>query len=366
MIPRIPILLSVLPLITSVLAQDVSPSPALPASRRLLPIPTAVALPASTRAAQIASFRERRMVPPPTADSVVKGCGDGDCGVSGGEAQPSSSRSLTVQIAAAAQPAQVSSPHTATPTPTLAPHLLKRCASGDCGGPGGESTLSASVVTTTIVSTTSVPCYITTYVTDSQTITSTVYSTQIITSTMTKEGTVYIIQYSPTPVLMSTLVESVVEVTNTWWSYWLTSGGSAYQITSKGEEKTITGPAESTWSTGGDVSSWTTSANVGGEGGVGTAWTHVTANNAVGATPSTSVPAGGWGNESGSSNAGGWGSGSSAGGSGIWSTGSGSGSGTGVGAAVNWNAATRRSGTVDSWAMGGMAVLVWTVTRLLL
>lgn len=117
---------------------------------------------------------------------------------------------------------------TLTPaTSAAAPTLLPRCGNGDCTYPSGpESTLSASPITTTILSTTSVPCYITTITTSSTTLVSTVYSTETITSTVTSDGTVYIVQYSPTPVLMSSTYETVVQVTVPLISYWLTTEGS--------------------------------------------------------------------------------------------------------------------------------------------
>ncbi|KAK8843448.1 hypothetical protein IAR55_007105 [Kwoniella newhampshirensis] len=265
------------------------------------------------------------------------------------------------------------------PTPTPAPtpfDLSERCSNGDCGGPGPESTLSASVVTTTIVSTTSVPCYITTYITDSTTVTSTVYSTEIITSTVTKEGTVYIIQYSPTPILMSTLVESVTEITNTWWSYWLTSGGSAYQVTSTGQEQSIGGGTQGGYTQGADHNSGVGSGSGwhdhsggdNGDSGSGSAWTHATANNAMGLNP-TSVPAFGGGGASGDDgwgdtethNNGGWGS--------SGTTRGGWGSGSSGGGGVNWNAARKR-GTFDaSWklVLGSIGVfLVWEAINPLL
>ncbi|WVF65718.1 hypothetical protein IAT40_000449 [Kwoniella sp. CBS 6097] len=146
----------------------------------------------------------------------------------------------TAAVTASASPASVTTSH--FPAPTTAP-LVERCEEEHCSYGGEATTLQADVVTSTILSTTSVPCYITTYVTESQTITETIYSTETITSTVTKEGTVFIIQYSPTPVLMSVPVTSVTEIqiTNTWWSYWMTTEGSAYQVTSKGGEQTYGG-----------------------------------------------------------------------------------------------------------------------------
>lgn len=122
---------------------------------------------------------------------------------------------------------------TSFPTPTPI-QLEERCTSGGCGGPGDESTLTAAVVTSTILSTTSVPCYITTITTSSTTLTSTIYSTETITSTETSKGTVYIIEYSPTPVVYSTPVESVLQLTVSWMSYWVESEGSYGSYTSQG------------------------------------------------------------------------------------------------------------------------------------
>ncbi|WWC64191.1 uncharacterized protein I303_106799 [Kwoniella dejecticola CBS 10117] len=204
-----------------------------------------------------------------------------------------------------------------TRTATAAPLLIERCeGEGECTDFGSsETTLQASFVTSTIVQTTSVPCYITTYITDSQTITETVYSTEIITSTLTKEGTVFIIRYSPTPVLMSTAITSVMEITNTIWSYWLTSSGETWESTSSGGE-TIYGGGSSahTEDNGNDngwssplsstsLSGWGTTSNGGwGDGGMssgtatGTAWTHISNNNNNNAVyPTSSITASGWG-----------------------------------------------------------------------
>jgi hypothetical protein len=126
------------------------------------------------------------------------------------------------------------------PGPTAAP-LQPRCDNPPCGGDGPTSVLTAQVVTSTIVSTTSVPCYITTFVTNSVTTTSTVYSTDTITSTVTEKGTVYVIKYSPTPVLRSTVLQSVVQITQTYTSMWLESTGSAYEETKTGATETVGG-----------------------------------------------------------------------------------------------------------------------------
>ncbi|WRT68886.1 uncharacterized protein IL334_005868 [Kwoniella shivajii] len=244
------------------------------------------------------------------------------------------------------------------PKPT-SPPLVERCEGGDCTFGGTGTTLQASVVTSTILSTTSVPCYITTYITNSETRTETIYSTEIITSTITKEGTVFIIQYSPTPVLMSTPITSVMEITNTWWSYWLTSSGSGYQVTSKGQDSTIYGGGSNTVTKGGNDNGndwkptssdkgWNGGSNVGT--GTGTAWTHVNANNAV---ISSSVPVAGV--TVGSND--GWGSSA--------------GTGTQVnGGLVNWNDACRRTSSVG-WEMKATfyttitIVIVWEVTHFL-
>ncbi|WVR09193.1 hypothetical protein IAU60_006255 [Kwoniella sp. DSM 27419] len=211
------------------------------------------------------------------------------------------------------------------PSPTLAP-VIKRCDLEPCSFGGQATTLQASVVTSTILSTTSVPCYITTFVTDSKTVTQTVYSTEIITSTMTKEGTVFIIQYSPTPVLMSTPVTSVMEITNTWWSYWMATEGSAYQVTSKGPEQTLGGGVCDTCNLG---SGWSSGSGSGSgaappaNGGQGAAWTHLGANAAQRSF-------------SGAGSGGGW-VGATIG------TGSGSGYNRGIGGYVNWSSGPART-----------------------
>ncbi|ORY29153.1 hypothetical protein BCR39DRAFT_179195 [Naematelia encephala] len=119
--------------------------------------------------------------------------------------------------------------------------LVVRCGNGDCSFGGTAQTLSAAVVTTTILSVTSVPCYTTEFVTNSQTITSTIYSTDTITSTVTEEGTVYIIQYAPTPILMSSVYESTIALVETLTSFWTGQSGSAYETTYTSGFATISG-----------------------------------------------------------------------------------------------------------------------------
>ncbi|KIR28325.1 hypothetical protein I309_02620 [Cryptococcus deuterogattii LA55] len=109
-----------------------------------------------------------------------------------------------ILAASPATPLTLTSFPSRTPIPTLM-ELEERCSSG-CGS------LDESPQTTAIVSTTSVPCYLTT------TVISTIYATETITLTITRKGTVYIIEYeyeySPTPVVVySTPVESVLALT---------------------------------------------------------------------------------------------------------------------------------------------------------
>jgi hypothetical protein len=189
---------------------------------------------------------------------------------------------------------------------------LPRCDNPPCDYGGGEATtLQASVVTSTIVSTTSVPCYITTYVTDSTTTTETIYSTEIITSTITEEGTVYIIKYSPTPVIKSTVYESVIQITQTMTAMWVETEGEAYEETKYGDVKTVGGGSGGGYdhgSQGGDKGGWSDAGNGGassfpapapspsasGSWGNVDAWTHATANVAV-ASPVAGINAAGVG-----------------------------------------------------------------------
>ena len=149
------------------------------------------------------------------------------------------------QIATSSHPAPTSTYVHETPIsePTLSARaLLPRCDSPPCSyGPGPAETLQASVVTSTILSTTSVPCYITTYVTESTTTTETIYSTETITSTVTEKGTVYIIKYSPTPVIKSTVYENVIQITQTQTAMWVETEGSYYEETVTGDTSTIGG-----------------------------------------------------------------------------------------------------------------------------
>jgi hypothetical protein len=154
--------------------------------------------------------------------------------------------------------AQTSTIPLLTPTPTIAP----RCGDGDCTFAGTATTLPA---TTTILSTTSVPCYITTYITDSTTVTSTVYSTATITSTVTSEGTVWIYQFSPTPYLFSSTYESTLQITETLTTYWQSDIGV-------GEVSTYTASPTMNTGGGGDGGGWGTSVTT--TQATGNAWTH--------------------------------------------------------------------------------------------
>jgi hypothetical protein len=153
-----------------------------------------------------------------------------------------------------AAPRQIATSPQSTPTstyvhetplsePTLAARtLLPRCDNPPCSyDPGPAETLQASVVTSTILSTTSVPCYITTYVTESTTTTETIYSTETITSTVTEKGTVYIIKYSPTPVIKSTVYENVIQITQTQTAMWVETEGEYYEETVTGDTSTVDG-----------------------------------------------------------------------------------------------------------------------------
>jgi hypothetical protein len=147
------------------------------------------------------------------------------------------------QIAALLQASPIPTTYSLeTPAPHPTQNLLPRCDSPPCEyGPGVAQTLSAAVVTSTILSTTSVPCYITTYVTDSTTTTETIYSTETVTSTITEEGTVYIIKYSPTPVVKSTVYESVLQITQTMTAMWVETEGAYSEETKTGDTKTVDG-----------------------------------------------------------------------------------------------------------------------------
>jgi hypothetical protein len=131
--------------------------------------------------------------------------------------------------------------------------LLRRCDNPPCEyGLGPATTLQASVVTTTILSTTSVPCYITTYVTESTTTTETIYSTETVTSTVTEKGTVYIIKYSPTPVIKSTVYESVIQITQTQTAMWVETEGAYSEETVTGDTKTVDGGTGGGYDKGGE------------------------------------------------------------------------------------------------------------------
>ena len=164
-----------------------------------------------------------------------------------------------------------------TPSPTSqqaqvtpAPTLNARC--DTCTGGSTETTLSAETVTTTIESITSVPCTTTVFVTDSTTTTSTIYSTQTIsmTSTITEEGTVYIVHYQPTPIVQSATYETVIPVTETLTSYWVSESGSGYDSTYTGSTTTQGGTTG--WGT---ATSSPCATSTGGDDSGGNAWTHV-------------------------------------------------------------------------------------------
>lgn len=191
-----------------------------------------------------------------------------------------------------AEPVYVNPVPTPAPTPLSVvdtQDIVERCNDGDCTYGGTAATLTANTVTTTIVSTTSVPCYITTYVTDSKTTTATVYSTDVITSTVTEAGTVTVIEYQPTPILKSSVYTSVIAFTQTATSWWTENQGSAHKETVTGPVQTIGGGTNG----GGNGPSkqgqggWTTPAATVPAAGktvvmstappTGSAWTHVNA-----------------------------------------------------------------------------------------
>ncbi len=164
--------------------------------------------------------------------------------------------SFLALLATATASALLTAP-TPTATPALGPTSLsnpsptiaKRCTTTPCGGPGGETTLSPTVVT--VMTTTAVPCYITSWVTNSTTLTSTVWSTETITSTVSEEGTIYVYYFSPTPMLMSSVYKSVLEITETFTSWWSTEEGSSGASTSTGPTMTISGGSSGNTSSAG-------------------------------------------------------------------------------------------------------------------
>jgi len=258
-----------------------------------------------------------------------------------------------------------------TPTLTLAPAsraLLARCDDGDCTFGGAAETLKADTVTTTVLSTTSVPCYITTYVTDSTTTTSTVYSTDTITSTITQEGTVTVIKYQPTPVLKTSTYESVTQITQTATSVWLESQGSAYESTITGDTKTIGGGVGQ--STDDDISyqshdndgGWKVSDGAGvplpaaGATVAGaSAWTHATAAGAVAGVGATAIGA-----NAATGTTGGWAA--AVNGNGAVVTGAAGATVNANGVAVNWNGGRRRqddSSTVLVVAAATMTIVLF-------
>lgn len=178
-----------------------------------------------------------------------------------------------ILAASPATPLTLTSFPSRTPIPTLM-ELEERCSSG-CGS------LDESPQTTAIVSTTSVPCYLTT------TVISTIYATETITSTITHKGTVYIIEYeyeyeyeySPTPVVVySTPVESVPALTVSWMSFWVGMGSEggyeSFTPSSHGDAMTMTTMTTTTMTTV----------------DCGDAWTHVNTNVAAdGSGISTSI-----------------------------------------------------------------------------
>lgn len=150
-------------------------------------------------------------------------------------------------------PFDILAPATPLAQPSHRPlHLMERCESPPCSYGGEAQTPSAQTVTSTIMSTTSVPCYITTYITNSETITSTIYSTETITSTITEENTIYIIKYSPTPVVRSEVYESVIQVTMTGTRMWVETQGEGWEETKTGDVKTVDGSSGSGGGYGGD------------------------------------------------------------------------------------------------------------------
>ena len=192
---------------------------------------------------------------------------------------------------------------TATPLPRAvisASHTLAaRCGTeGPCSFGGTATTLSAAVVTTTILSTTSVPCYTTFFVTDSTTITSTVYSPETITSTVSEEGTVYIYHFSPTPVIMSSVYQSILQVTETDTTYWTDTSGTAYDSTSTGLVSTYSGNtdtnyAQATAPSTADTTTYAQTAQISSSTGTGDAWTHLSSGPPIAADDIAGTPVSG-------------------------------------------------------------------------
>lgn len=131
------------------------------------------------------------------------------------------------------------------------------------------------------MSVTSVPCYITTYVTDSTTVTDTIYSTETITETQTKEGIVYIIQYEPKPILRTTNIKSVIQVTIDVQSAWIESGTETPPAsTMKTEWKSMgggSGECETCGKGGSQPQQGQGQGQPQGQPKGGPAWTHVSA-----------------------------------------------------------------------------------------
>ena len=260
--------------------------------------------------------------------------------------------------------APAATPSNPTPTITAKPTVQARCEGGDCEYGGTATTLTPSVVTTTVLSVTSVPCYITTYVTDSTTTTSTVYSTDTVTSTVTKEGTVSIIKYQPTPIIKSSEYTSVIEITQTGTTMWTEDQGSAYEETITGDTRTIDGTVagggeyKNTHTVKGDYNTNTnTDGKGGGDGAAASAWTHATAqNDKAGAT---TIAAGNAANVGAGTAADGWagavggtGANANANANAITATTAAN------GVSVNWNASCRVVEDVPSFLIVSVALFV--------
>ncbi|RXK37141.1 hypothetical protein M231_05592 [Tremella mesenterica] len=235
------------------------------------------------------------------------------------------------------RPAPIIVPPTPLPVPTAADRIKERC--DTCSG--GEETLTAQTITTTIV--TSIPC--TVYVTDSTTITS--YSTQTVsmTETVTQEGTVYVVHYQPTPLIMSTTYETVIPITETLTSMWVTSTGIAYDSTYTGTMTTVgggSGSCNTCGSTNNSGSGWSGNGNGNGSGdqGSGNAWTHLSDGETVPATATGGVDVVGQTNN----NAAGWATGTNV----IAATG---------GTKATWqNAGDRRQAKWGVWMLAGLTM----------
>ena len=143
-------------------------------------------------------------------------------------------------------PTTTSDPRKSNPIDPRA-NLAPRCDNPPCVGGTDVFTSEPATVTEYVNTVVTVPCTTSVYVSNDVTMTSTYYSSETITSTLVEEKTIYIFQYSPTPVVESAVYTTTYGITAAVTSVWEETSGSVYDVTSTGGTATWGGGGGSGW-----------------------------------------------------------------------------------------------------------------------